>query len=174
MKLLFIERTKQVLADKGLAGIVLPSTILSNTGIYTKAREVLLKYFEIKAITELGSKTFIATGTTTVILFLKRRSDDFLKDRQYFIDDLFNNTQYPINVRYVYIERFLKLFTEHRNFNFDSYKLFLSEKIDEKLEKTEMFAEYKSAFDNSTEIKNLKKKVFFKKFHNRRKRSRTQ
>jgi len=161
---LFIERTKQVLADKGLAGIVLPSTILSNTGVYTKAREVLLKYFEIKAITELGSKTFIATGTTTVILFLKRRNDDFLKDRQYFADDLFNNTQYAINVRYVDIERFLRMFTEHRKFNFDSYKIFLVEKIDQELAKTEMFTEYKSAFDDSTETKNLKKKAFFKNY----------
>ncbi|MDD3773561.1 MAG: N-6 DNA methylase, partial [Weeksellaceae bacterium] len=68
IEVLFIERTKQVLAENGLAGIVLPSTILTNTGLYSKAREIFLKYFEIKAITELGSKTFIATGTTTVIV----------------------------------------------------------------------------------------------------------
>jgi len=69
---LFIERTKQLLKDKGIAGIILPSSILSNSGIYTKAREILLKYFEIIGITELGSATFMATGTNTVILFLRR------------------------------------------------------------------------------------------------------
>lgn len=72
---LFIERTKQLLKDGGIAGIILPSSILSNTGIYTKAREIILSYFEIIAIAELGSNTFMATGTNTVTLFLRRRNN---------------------------------------------------------------------------------------------------
>jgi type I restriction enzyme M protein len=72
---LFIERTKQLLAKDGVAGVILPSSILSNTGLYTKAREILLKYFEIKAIAEFGSNTFMATGTNTIILFLKKREN---------------------------------------------------------------------------------------------------
>ncbi len=72
---LFVERTKQLLKDGGIAGIILPSSILSNTGIYTKTREILLKYFEIIGITELGSGTFMATGTSTVTLFLRRRNN---------------------------------------------------------------------------------------------------
>ena len=72
---LFIERTKQLLKDGGIAGIILPSSILSNTGIYTKAREIILCYFEIIAIAELGSNTFMATGTNTVTLFLRRRNN---------------------------------------------------------------------------------------------------
>lgn len=72
---LFIERTKQLLKDGGMAGIILPSSILSNTGIYTKAREIILQYFDIVAIAELGSNTFMATGTNTVTLFLRRRSN---------------------------------------------------------------------------------------------------
>lgn len=72
---LFIERTKQLLAEGGVAAIILPSSILSNTGIYTKTREILLKYFEFIAITELWSGTFMATGTNTVILFLRRRNN---------------------------------------------------------------------------------------------------
>jgi len=161
---LFIERTKQVLADKGLAGIVLPSTILSNTGIYTKAREVLLKYFEIKAITELGSKTFIATGTTTVILFLKRRNDDFLKDREYISEDVFNGVNIDTEKRYIREKRFIQLFCEHREFNYDDYIRFLKIEINDSLLKIEMFTEYKSAFDDSTDTKNLKKKAFFKNY----------
>ncbi len=161
---LFIERTKQVLAHNGLAGIILPSTILSNTGIYTKVREVLLKYFEIKAITELGSKTFIATGTTTVVLFLKRRNDSFLKDRQYIADDLFNDTQYAINIRYIDAQRFLRMFTDFRNFDIQEYKHFLKKSILEDLANTEMFKEYKNAFDASTDTKQLKTKAFFKNF----------
>jgi type I restriction enzyme M protein len=72
---LFVERTKQLLKDEGIAGIILPSSILSNSGIYTKTREILLKFFEIISIVKLGSNTFMATGTNTVILFLKRRNN---------------------------------------------------------------------------------------------------
>lgn len=72
---LFVERTKQLLKDGGVAGIILPSSILSNTGIYTKAREIILQYFDIVGITELGSNTFMATGTNTVVLFLQRRNN---------------------------------------------------------------------------------------------------
>jgi type I restriction enzyme M protein len=64
-----------LLKEGGMAGIILPSSILSNTGIYTKAREIILQYFEIIAITELGSNTFMATGTNTVVLFLRRRNN---------------------------------------------------------------------------------------------------
>lgn len=55
---LFVERMKQLLKVGGYAGIVLPSSILSNSGIYTATREIILKYFKIIAITELGSNTF--------------------------------------------------------------------------------------------------------------------
>lgn len=72
---LFIERTKQLLKDGGIAGIILPSSILTGGGIYTKTREIILKYFEIIAITELGSNTFMATGTNTVVLFLRRKNN---------------------------------------------------------------------------------------------------
>ncbi|KAF2520185.1 N-6 DNA methylase [Flavobacterium salilacus subsp. salilacus] len=83
---LFIERTKQLLKNDGIAGIILPSSILSNTGIYTKAREIILKYFDIVAITELGSNTFMATGTNTVTLFLRRRSNE-LAERIHVLTD---------------------------------------------------------------------------------------
>ena len=72
---LFVERTKQLLKDGGVAGVILPSSILNNEGIYAKAREIILQYFEIIAITELGSNTFMATGTNTVVLFLRRRNN---------------------------------------------------------------------------------------------------
>ena len=79
---LFIERTKQLLKSGGWAGIILPSSILSNSGIYTDAREIILKYFAIKAIAEFGSNTFMATDTNTVTLFLERRANnDWKKDR---------------------------------------------------------------------------------------------
>jgi type I restriction enzyme M protein len=74
---LFVERTKQLLKDRGVAGIVLPSSILSNGGIYAKTRDIILQNFDIIAITELGSNTFMATGTNTVVLFLRRKNNKF-------------------------------------------------------------------------------------------------
>lgn len=72
---LFVERTKQLLKVGGWAAVILPSSILSNSGIHARAREILLKYFNFKAIVELGSGTFMKTGTNTVVLFLERRKD---------------------------------------------------------------------------------------------------
>jgi type I restriction enzyme M protein len=72
---LFVERTARLLKEGGIAGIILPSSLLSNAGIYTKTRGLILQKFEIIAITALGSNTFMATGTNTVILFLRRRKD---------------------------------------------------------------------------------------------------
>ncbi len=66
---------KQLLKDGGVAGIILPSSILSNSGIYTRSREIIFQYFNIIAITELGSNTFMATGTNTVVLFLRRKNN---------------------------------------------------------------------------------------------------
>ena len=92
---LFVERTKQLLKDDGVAGIILPSSILSNTGIYTKAREIILLYFDIIAITELGSNTFMATGTNTVVLFLRKRNEkrvNEIKKLSYEIAENFSKT----------------------------------------------------------------------------------
>lgn len=88
---LFIERTKQLLKVGGWAGIILPSSILSNSGIYMNAREIILKYFYIKAITEFGSSTFMATGTNTVTLFLERRPNNDWKKIEQAIRAFFEN-----------------------------------------------------------------------------------
>ena len=51
----------------------LPSSILNKDGkSFIAARESILKNFYIRAIVQLGSKTFGATGTNTVIMFLER------------------------------------------------------------------------------------------------------
>lgn len=88
---LFIERTKQLLKDGGVAGVILPSSILSNGGIYTDAREIILQYFDIIAITELGSNTFMAAGVNTVVLFLRRRNNADNRNIKESIVKLFEN-----------------------------------------------------------------------------------
>ena len=70
---LFVERIAQLLKPGGLAAVILPSSILSNdSSSYNGAREELLSHFYLRAITCFGSKTFGATGTNTVVLFLQK------------------------------------------------------------------------------------------------------
>lgn len=71
----FIERAKQLLKPKGIAAIVLPSSVLSNGNIYAKCREIIFKYFDIVAIFESGSGTFGKTGTNTATLFLQKKEE---------------------------------------------------------------------------------------------------
>ncbi|QEY26710.1 N-6 DNA methylase [Neisseria zalophi] len=71
----FIERAAQLLTPGGVAAIILPSSVLSNGGIYIKTREILLQHFDIVAIAEFGSGTFGKTNTNTATLFLRRKAD---------------------------------------------------------------------------------------------------
>jgi type I restriction enzyme M protein len=52
-----------------------------------------LKDFEIVSIVELGSNTFMATGTNTVILFLKKRNKFFSKNLENSVNKFFENKQ---------------------------------------------------------------------------------
>ena len=55
----FIERAKMLVASSGVAGIIIPASILSNWDTtHTKTREIILQYFEIVSLVELGRNTF--------------------------------------------------------------------------------------------------------------------
>lgn len=71
---LFVERIGQLLKSGGLAGVFLPISILSSSDKsgYVEAREQILSNFYLKAITLFGTKTFGATSTQTVVLFMER------------------------------------------------------------------------------------------------------
>ena len=71
---LFVERAHQVLKEGGYCGIVLPLSVLNNEiAIYATTRRKLLIDFELNGIVELRDKTFIATNTNTVGMFLRKR-----------------------------------------------------------------------------------------------------
>lgn len=75
IEVLFCERIAQLLKSGGIGAVILPSSILSNdSGSYTAARALLLNEFHLRAVVNFGSKTFGATGTNTVVLFLEKRS----------------------------------------------------------------------------------------------------
>lgn len=84
----FIERIYQLLKENGCAGIILPLSILnSENRIYVEARKMLLVHFSLKGLVELRDKTFIATNTTTVGIFLKKRTQTSL---QIALTDIYN------------------------------------------------------------------------------------
>ena len=76
IEMLFVERIAQLLKPKGIAAVVLPSSILNDTSSSgVAARENLLQNFYLHAIIAFGSQTFGATGTNTVTLFLERYNE---------------------------------------------------------------------------------------------------
>lgn len=70
----FIERASQLLDSQGVATIVLPASILTKDRIYMRTRELILKKFDIVSIVCFGPNTFGQTNTSTVVLFLRRKS----------------------------------------------------------------------------------------------------
>jgi type I restriction enzyme M protein len=147
---LFVERTKQLLKDGGVAGIILPSSILSNEGIYTKTREIILKYFEIVAITELGSNTFMATGTNTVVLFIRRRNNydcqNFAASLEIFLNTFMDNT---INGIEKPIAKYVKQVWE--NISFNDYTTLLKNEPNENIKSHEIYKEYRKKIKFKTE-----------------------
>ncbi|MCH9759480.1 MAG: N-6 DNA methylase [Actinomycetia bacterium] len=87
IEVLFVERMKHLLAPHGVAGIVLPTSILSNGGVDRHARRLLLRHFDLVSVVSLGSKTFIATGTPTSILFLRKRNSKEVTDLDQVVSD---------------------------------------------------------------------------------------
>ncbi len=138
---LFIERTKQLLKDGGIAGIILPSSILSNSGIYSHTREIIFKYFEIIAITELGNNTFMATGTNTVILFLRRRNNaDWVNIRASVDKFAVNQQDVTING----IEKPISKYLAHvwEGISYDDYLTLIQKQPNKTIEKHELYKEY--------------------------------
>ena len=162
---LFVERTKQLLKDGGVAGVVLPSSILTNTGIYTKTRELLLKYFEIVGITELGSNTFMATGTNTVVLFLRRRNNYECINLEKSVDKfLSNHTDVTINGIETPVAKYVNYVWE--GLSFEDYLTLLDQKPNDKVKNHDLFKEYSNKIKSDKDFWNKvlgleKEKIYY-------------
>lgn len=149
---LFIERTKQLLKDGGIAGVILPNSILSNSGIYTKAREIILQYFHIVAIAELGSNTFMATNTNTVVLFLRRRDNYFAINTRNAVDTFFRTLN---DVTINGIETPASKYVAHvwEGLDYTDYVTLLLKSPNDKVKAHEIYAEYKNKISARNEAK---------------------
>lgn len=149
---LFVERTKQLLKDGGIAGVILPSSILSNWGIYTKAREIILQYFDIVAIAELGSNTFMATNTNTVVLFLRRRDNYFAANTKNAVDTFFCTLN---DVTINGIETPASKYVAHvwEGLDYADYVTLLQKSPNERVKAHEIYAEYKKKISAKNDAK---------------------
>lgn len=149
---LFIERTKHLLKEGGIAGVILPSSILSNSGIYTKAREIILQYFDIVAIAELGSNTFMATNTNTVVLFLRRRDNYFAANTKNAVDTFFRTLN---DVTVNGIETPASKYVAHVwvGLDYADYVTLLQKSPNDKVKSHEIYAEYKKKISAKSDAK---------------------
>ncbi|MBC5797009.1 restriction endonuclease subunit S [Sphaerospermopsis sp. LEGE 00249] len=158
---LFIERTAQLLHTGGKTGIILPSSILNNIGIYARAREIILQNFLIKAIVELGSNAFMATGTNTIVLFMEKRESRWKHDYNYVAEDyIINNRERPHD--FIDSESLFRSYVDYLGLDFDDYKTFVGRSSNDAIKATEWYQDYRHWFDNLTDVKNLQKRKDFK------------
>ncbi|MFN9304113.1 MAG: restriction endonuclease subunit S [Candidatus Kapaibacterium sp.] len=163
----FLERAKQLMAVNGVVGIIVPSSILSNSdSMHIATREILLKYFDFVSIVELGSNTFGKTGTQTVVLFLRRKAQrpepaDHFWNRTLDFFENWEEENKSGGGAYLDIHT-VKNYCQHIDIDFNEYQTLLKAAPSAALLETEMFKDYKSDFDNSNEIKKLKEAKQFK------------
>ena len=163
----FLERAEQLLAGGGVMGVIVPSSILSNTdGIHLKTREILLQNFDFIAITELGSGTFGKTGTNTVVLFLRRKAQK-PEPAEHFHNralDFFDNwAEESKNGGGEYGDVVMVTqYCAHIGVDYADYQSLLLGSPNEALLNSELFKDYRREFDK-TEGKKLLDKPAFKK-----------
>ena len=162
----FIERAAQLLCDEGIAALILPSSILSNGGMYIKCREIILCMFDIIAIAEFGSGTFGQTGTNTVTLFLRKKKthpvlDDHYKNR---IQSWFHNDTRKDIVFEDY--HLFEAYCTHIGVKTEDYKALFTYTTDWKkaLGSYEIFKEYITEFSNDAKAKAIQKKKISGKY----------
>ena len=161
----FLERIHHLMAPDGVVGVIVPSSILSNTeAVHNRTRELLLQFFDIVSIAELGSGAFGKTGTNTVVLFLRRKAkspepSEHYRNRVAEFFDGDDQVQYQD-------DDLIKAYCNHIDVSYEEYiKLFDQTSLDplSDLLEYDIFKDYRQDFDQSTEIKNLKKSNVFKK-----------
>ncbi len=140
---LFVERTKQLLKDGGMAGIILPDSLLDNDSVINiKARKIIFEYFEIIGITELGSNVFMATSIKTNILFLRRRNNYQSSNLKNAVTVFFTTL---LDVTTNGIEKPVTKYVKHiwLNISFEDYVTLLQKRPNKNTEEHEIYIEYR-------------------------------
>ena len=162
----FLERIRHLMSPGGLVGVIVPSSILSDPdAVHTGTREILLQFFDIVSITELGRGAFGKTGTKTVVLFLRRKAyrpevaDHYRNRATDFFEGDDEGEEYQDH-------HLIKAYCDHIKVPYEEYiKLFAPTNLERLVElwHYDIFQDYKQAFRQSTEIKNLQKSNTFRR-----------
>lgn len=160
---LFVERTSQLLKPKGIAAVILPSSILSNdSASYIGAREIILQNFYIRAIVQFGGKTFGATNTNTVVLYLEKfdeppKKKDLVKDSiSAILNGDFSEDWVDDEIFKQYIAKIKVAEEDYKKFALEEYSF-------DELKNIEYFNQYLEKFnEKNSKFKGDKVKEFYK------------
>ncbi|ELU1140719.1 restriction endonuclease subunit S [Campylobacter coli] len=161
----FCERANQILNDNAKAAIILPSSILNKDSIYKNTREILFQNFDFIAIVELGNQTFGATGTNTIILFLRKK--ETFKQENHLISQDYSLIKERIEAENLkdnesFYQNYLGPYCDFRKFDKELYSNFLNGNLDSKLTELEAFKDYRNAFRQTSDYKKLKESKIYK------------
>ena len=159
---LFVERISQLLKPKAVAAVILPSSILNKENeSFIAARESILKNFKIRTIVSLSSKTFGATGTNTVVLFLEKFDEppkkiDLIKDS---VDSILAGKLLQNWEDESIFKNYLKTIGVEK----EAYINFIERKINYYDYQSKYFKNYATEFSNLASVKTkMKQKSFIK------------
>ncbi|EIZ1733074.1 N-6 DNA methylase [Campylobacter coli] len=161
----FCERANQILNDNAKAAIILPSSILNKDSIYKNTREILFQNFDFIAIVELGNQIFGATGTNTIILFLRKK--ETFKQENHLISQDYSLIKERIEAENLkdnenFYQNYLSAYCDFRKFDKELYSNFLNGNLDSKLAELEAFKDYRNAFRQTSDYKKLKESKIYK------------
>ena len=159
---LFVERSIQLLKENGIAAIILPSSILSNSSQITeRTREMILKKFYIRAIAKMGQNTFMATGTNTVIMFLEKRPETEVTIVEQLLNDFFSNFK---DFTCLGVSNLIQKYVQEclGGVLLEDYIQLLQGIYTDQIQKTDYYKEVMDKFINCSQYKSLIKKRAFK------------
>lgn len=161
----FCERANQILNDNAKAAIILPSSILNKDSIYKNTREILFQNFDFIAIVELGNQTFGATGTNTIILFLRKK--ETFKQENHLISQDYSLIKERIEAENLkdnesFYQNYLSAYCDFRKFDKELYSNFLNGNLDSNLAELEAFKDYRNVFRQTSDYKKLKESKIYK------------
>ena len=164
IEVFFIERAAQLLVPGGVAGIILPSSVLSNGNIYTRTREIILQEFDVVAIVEFGSGTFGKTGTNTVTLFLRKKNDK-VRMSEHYRHRVQTWCRGDFSKDGVFADaHLLDDYCKMQGIEREVYTSLFETSPQEQLWAHELFKAYRNKYANDTEAKRIAKKKLNKKY----------
>ncbi|EFH3677708.1 restriction endonuclease, partial [Campylobacter coli] len=117
------------------------------------------------AIVELGNQTFGATGTNTIILFLRKK--ETFKQENHLISQDYSLIKERIEAENLkdsenFYQNYLSAYCDFRKFDKELYSNFLNGNLDSKLAELETFKDYRNAFRQTSDYKKLKESKIYK------------